>query len=156
LTSLCSSFTSLDYWAQNEKEYLNALTKDKNKEMTAIRNEFERISKEIQQKYKFKMQLLREDMEKKRKAEILKIETKKNQAIKDLCHKHEEKYKKIREYYMDICNTNMDIIRQLKEDVADANKENAQRQKDKQHQQEMNNAVVEPLNRATKEVKIKE
>jgi len=30
-----------------QKEYLNALTKDKNKEMTAIRNEFERISKEI-------------------------------------------------------------------------------------------------------------
>ena len=38
-----------------QKEYLNALTKDKNKEMTSIRNEFERISKEIQQKYKFKM-----------------------------------------------------------------------------------------------------
>jgi len=30
-----------------QKEYLNALTKDKNKEMTSIRNEFERISKEI-------------------------------------------------------------------------------------------------------------
>mmetsp|Transcript_30056 Transcript_30056/g.40706 ORF Transcript_30056/g.40706 Transcript_30056/m.40706 type:complete len:134 (+) Transcript_30056:307-708(+) len=95
-------------------------------------------------------------MEKKRKAEILKIETKKNMAIKQLCDKVEDKYKKIREYYLDICNTNMDIIRQLKEDVADANKENAQRTKDKQHQQEMNNAVVEPLNRATKEVKEKE
>ena len=66
-------------------------------------------------------------MEKKRKTEIMKIETKKNQAIKDLCAKHEEKYKKIREYYLDICNTNMDIIRQLKEDVGDANRENISR-----------------------------
>lgn len=70
-------------------------------------------------------------MEKKRKAEILKIETKKNQAIKALCDRVESKYKAIRDYYLDICNTNMDIIRQLKEDVADANKENAQRTKDK-------------------------
>lgn len=77
------------------------------------------------------MQLLRNDMEKKRKAEIAKIENQKNTAIKELCIRVEDKYKKIREYYLDICNTNMDIIRQLKEDVADANKENAQKTKDK-------------------------
>jgi len=77
------------------------------------------------------MQLLRNDMEKKRKERITKIETKKDQAIKDLCAKHEDKYKKIREYYLDIRNTNMDIIRQLKEDVNDANLENINRQKEK-------------------------
>ena len=59
---------------------------------TAIRKEFERISNEIQTKYKNKMTLLRTDMEKKRKAEIQKIESKKNQAIEDLKAKHEEKY----------------------------------------------------------------
>jgi len=45
---------------------------------TSIRKEFERISNEIQTKYKNKMTLLRTDMEKKRKAEIQKIESKKN------------------------------------------------------------------------------
>jgi hypothetical protein len=51
-------------------EYLNALTKDKNKQATKIRAEYERIANEIQLKYKHKMLLLREEMERKRKAMI--------------------------------------------------------------------------------------
>jgi growth arrest-specific protein 8 len=38
-------------------------------------------------------------MEKKRKAEIAKIEAKKDQAIKDLTSKHAAKYSAIKEYY---------------------------------------------------------
>ncbi len=59
-------------------EYLNALTKDKNKQATKIRAEYERIANEIQLKYKHKMLLLREEMERKRKAQIQQIESKKN------------------------------------------------------------------------------
>jgi len=50
-------------------------------------------------------------MEKKRRAEIAKIEDKKNEAIKALCEKHEHKFRDIRDYYSDITNTNMDIIK---------------------------------------------
>ena len=49
------------------QEYLNALTKDKNKQATLIRAEYERIANEISLKYKHKMLLLREEMERKRK-----------------------------------------------------------------------------------------
>ena len=52
-------------------EYLNTLTKDFNKSATQMRAEFERISNEISLKYKHKMLLLREEMERKRKALIL-------------------------------------------------------------------------------------
>ena len=93
------------------KEYLNALTKAYNKKQTEIRKEYERISEEIQRKYKHKMAVLRSDMERKRKAEIAKIEQKKNQAIKDLTKKHEQKYEDIKEYYQEITNTNLDIIK---------------------------------------------
>ena len=48
-------------------EYLNTLTKDFNKRATQMRSEFERISNEISLKYKHKMLLMREEMERKRK-----------------------------------------------------------------------------------------
>ena len=36
----------------------------------------------------------------------------------------EKKYSDIKDYYSEITNTNMDIIKQLKDDLADANAEN--------------------------------
>lgn len=81
------------------QEYLNALTKDKNKQATQIRQEYERIGNEIQLKYKHKMLLLREEMERKRKQMIAQIENKKNQAIKELTSKHAKKYNDIKNYY---------------------------------------------------------
>ena len=88
-----------------------------------LRGEFERIGNEISTKYKHKMLLLREDMEKKRKAAILMIEAKKNQAIRDLTNKHAKKYVDIKAYYQEITNTNLDIIKQLKDELGDARKE---------------------------------
>ena len=104
-------------------EYLNTLTKDFNKRATQMRSEFERISNEISLKYKHKMLLMREEMEKKRKLLIAQIEQKKNQAIKDLTAKHARKYADIKNYYQEITNTNLDIIKQLKDELSDAKKE---------------------------------
>jgi hypothetical protein len=57
-----------------------------------MRAEYERLANEISMKFKHKMLLLREEMERKRKQMILAIETKKNHAIKDLTEKHSKKY----------------------------------------------------------------
>lgn len=80
-------------------DYLNALTRDWNKRATQMRGEYERIGNEISTKFKHQMLLLREDMEKKRKAAIAMIEAKKNQAIKELTNKHAKKYDEIKAYY---------------------------------------------------------
>ena len=69
------------------------------------------------------MLLLREEMERKRKAMIQQIENKKNQAIKELTAKHAKKYNDIKNYYQEITNTNLDIIKQLKDELTDAKKE---------------------------------
>ena len=45
------------------------------------------------------MLLLREEIERKRKAMILQIENKKNAAIKELTQKHAKKYNDIKNYY---------------------------------------------------------
>ena len=79
-----------------------------------MRKEYERICNEIQLKYKNKMNLLRENMEIKRKDAISKIEAKKNLAIAKLVEKHELKYKNIREYYNEITGINIDLINSLK------------------------------------------
>ena len=67
-----------------QTEYSNALTKHYNALSTQKRKEHERIASEIQEKYKAKMTRLREDMETRRKAEIAKIEAKKNRTIEEL------------------------------------------------------------------------
>lgn len=92
-------------------EYLNALTKDFNKKATQMRAEYERLANEISMKFKHSMLLLRGEMEKKRKSMIHAIENKKNYAIKELTEKHAKKYQDIKNYYQEITNTNLDIIK---------------------------------------------
>jgi hypothetical protein len=91
------------------------------------------------------MLLLRQDKEKKRKNEIERIENKKNEAIRALTKKHEQKYSDIKEYYSEITNTNMDIIKQLKDDLADANNQNTRTQREMMVQKEENASVQQPL-----------
>lgn len=88
-----------------------------------MRSEYERIGNEISTKYKHMMLLLREEMEKRRKIAIQQIEVKKNLAIKELTTKHAKKYSDIKAYYQEITNTNLDIIKQLKDELSDARKE---------------------------------
>jgi len=119
-----------------------------------MRGEFERIGNEISTKFKHKMLLLREEMEKRRKQAIQMIEMKKNQAIKELTGKHEKKYMDIKAYYQEITNTNLDIIKQLKDELSDARKEDTMMQKVKLDQEEANKQIVEPLTKASEEVKV--
>jgi len=72
---------------------------------------------------------LRTEKENKRRAEIKKIEEKKNAAIKELTDKHEKKYNEIKNYYTEITNTNIDIIKQLKDDLNSNKKEEAKKNK---------------------------
>lgn len=100
-----------------QKEYKNALHKAYSAKQTEVRKEFERISNEIQVKFKNKMTRLRKEMDEKRKIECRKIEDKKNISISDLKAKHEKKYSDIKEYYTAITKTNLDLIRTLRGDL---------------------------------------
>lgn len=74
------------------KEYLNALTREKNREQTKARHEFERICNEIHLTYQYKMKMLRQEKVTERRAAIKRIQDKKDAAIEDLIQKHEQKY----------------------------------------------------------------
>ena len=96
---------------------------------------------------------LRTEKENRRRAEIKKIEEKKNAAIKELTDKHEKKYNEIKNYYTEITNTNIDIIKQLKDDLNRDKKEEAKKNKLKYEAQEANNKVVGPMKEAEQAVK---
>ena len=87
--------------------------------MLIVYLEAERKANETKKHYNYKMQEMRRDMEDVRKKKIKEIEEKKNLMIKELTKKHTTKYLAIKNYYNEITNTNLDLLKQLKEDVID-------------------------------------
>lgn len=134
-------------------EYVRALKKANNKKKTAIRQEHERIANEIKMKYTHKMLLLRKEMEDKRKAMIMQIEAKKDKAIEDLINRHDQNYIKIKGYYQEITNTNLDVIKQMKDDLAEVRRDDQQKYKDLIEQKKINSRMSEPLKAIDQEVK---
>lgn len=88
---------------------------------------------------------LRKKMEEKRKRIIQQIENKKNQAIKDLTLAHEKKYTHIKNYYQEITNTNMEIIKSLKNDLQQKKADDAMKLKQLMDQEAKNKLVLEPM-----------
>ena len=66
------------------------------------------------------MAMLRNEMDGKRKEEIKAIQETKDAHIDQLTKSHAKKYDDIKHYYGDITNTNLDIIKQLKDDYSQA------------------------------------
>lgn len=91
------------------------------------------------------MKLLREEKVRERRAAIKKIQEKKDAAIEELTNKHEVKYDAIRSYYVEITNTNLDIINQLASDLDRQKREDKRWERSKFRQERDNNAILEPM-----------
>ncbi|EFJ43922.1 hypothetical protein VOLCADRAFT_121364 [Volvox carteri f. nagariensis] len=124
------------------------------KEITKLRQEFELQARELQQKYEKKMKMLRDDLELRRKQEIHEIEERKNTHINELMKKHERAFAEIKNYYNDITHNNLDLIKTLKEDVAEMKKREAQNEKLMYEIAQDNKRLSEPLTKALKEVEM--
>ncbi|MEW5316708.1 MAG: hypothetical protein WDW38_008060 [Sanguina aurantia] len=84
--------------------------------------------------------------------EIHEIEERKNTHINELMKKHERAFAEIKNYYNDITHNNLDLIKTLKEDVAEMKKREAQNEKLMYEIAQENKRLSEPLTRALKEV----
>mmetsp|Transcript_4352 Transcript_4352/g.15055 ORF Transcript_4352/g.15055 Transcript_4352/m.15055 type:complete len:470 (+) Transcript_4352:14-1423(+) len=120
--------------------------------ITKLRQEFEQNAKDMQQKYEKKMKLLRDDLELRRKQEVHEIEERKNTHINELMKKHEKAFAEIKNYYNDITHNNLDLIKTLKEDVAEMKKKEAANDKLMFEIAQENKRLSEPLTKALKEV----
>ena len=88
-----------------------------------------KILQGLQHKYEKKMDMLREELELRRKNEIKEIEERKNKQIHTLMKNHEKAFGDIKNYYNDITHNNLDLIKSLKEEVADVRRREIQDEK---------------------------
>lgn len=113
-----------------------------------MRQEFERTSKEIQLKFERQRKSIRDELESRRRKQIQKIEDCKNAHISQLMNAHEKAFGEIKNYYNDITHNNLDLIKSLKEDVAEMKKKEAQDEKLMFEIAQENKRMSEPLKKA--------
>ena len=99
-----------------------------------------------------RMKTVRERLERRRKEETSSIDERKNAHIKKLRKDHEQAFSEIKNYYNDITHNNLDLIKSLKDEVAEMKKKE---QADEQKMNEIyneNRRMSEPLKKAQKDV----
>ncbi|CAJ0955825.1 unnamed protein product, partial [Ranitomeya imitator] len=135
-------------------------------EITRLRNDFERQVKvtykrvftppishaEIESKYEKKMQVLRDELELRRKTEIHEVEERKNGQINALMKNHEKAFSDIKNYYNDITLNNLALINSLKEQMEEMRKKEDRLEKEMADLQQQNRRLTEPLQKAREEV----
>ena len=138
----------------SHEDFVRNLKESHDKQITLLRGEFEQHAKELQSKYDKKMKNLREELEGRRKLEIHEVEERKNYHINELMKKHEKAFGEIKNYYNDITHNNLDLIKSLKEEVAEMKKKEAANEKLMFEIAQENKRLSEPLTRALKEVEL--
>nr|CCA20860.1 hypothetical protein PITG_22689 [Albugo laibachii Nc14] len=133
-------------------EYMKSLTHEQDRKISELRHQYERYAKDIQQKYERKRKVVRDRLEAQRKADTQQIEERKNLHIGQLMSAHEKAFREIKNYYNDITHNNLDLIKSLKEQVADLKKKEAQDEKLMFEISQENKRMSEPLKRALQDV----
>ncbi|XP_057169858.1 dynein regulatory complex subunit 4 isoform X2 [Ursus arctos] len=117
-------------------------------EITRMRNDFERQVREIEAKYDKKMQMLRDELELRRKTEIHEVEERKNGQINMLMQRHEEAFTDIKNYYNDITLNNLALINSLKEQMEDMRRKEDHLEKEMMEVSVQNKRLADPLQKA--------
>mmetsp|Transcript_15795 Transcript_15795/g.39097 ORF Transcript_15795/g.39097 Transcript_15795/m.39097 type:complete len:471 (+) Transcript_15795:270-1682(+) len=97
-----------------------------------LRETFEANHGTLEKNYEDQIAELKRDLELKRKCEMHEIEERKNQHINDLLFNHQEAFDQIKGYYNDITHDNLQLIKSLKDEIAemkDYERTNLQRMK---------------------------
>jgi hypothetical protein len=134
------------------EDVIRNLKLDQDKAMTRLRQEHERHLKELQARFDQEVSTLRDELEVRRKMETLEIEERKNLHINELMKKHERAFSEIKSFYNEIVNNNLDLIRTLKDELAELKKKEATNERLMFEIAQENRRLSEPLERALKEV----
>jgi growth arrest-specific protein 8 len=131
---------------------LHQLKMENDRAVTEERKRYEREAKELQARVEKKMKVLRENLETVRRDEVRDLETRKNNHINEIMKKHQKALADIKNYYNDITHNNLDLIRSLKEEVAEMKKKEAKNEKQMLDLARENKRLSEPLTTALKSV----
>merc|ERR1712224_590638 len=116
-----------------------------------LREEFERNIEGLKERQEARLQQLKMDLEL-RKVDTHEIEERKNLHINDLMKNHEKAFGQIKNYYNDITNDNLKLIKSLKDEVAEMKKKAVANQKLMHDISLENQRLKEPLTIAVAEV----
>ncbi len=101
----------------SHEDIIKSLKQKQDQNITKIRADFERKSKELHSKYEKKLKVIRDELVLKRKNEIHEIEERKNGQINALMKNHHKAFTEIKNYYNDITLNNLALINSLKVNV---------------------------------------
>lgn len=132
--------------------YLKSLKHAQDRNITLLRAEVERKTSEVHRNFEQRMKMVRERLEARRKAETAAIEERKNIHIEHLMKAHEKAFAEIKNYYNDITHNNLDLIKSLKEEVADMRRKEQLDEKLMYEVAQENKRMSEPLRRAKQDV----
>merc|ERR1719316_2532285 len=133
-----------DQQLENEED-VKMLRQGFAKSLGKLRETFEQNHKALESQYEEQVQQLRIDLELKAKVEVHEIEERKNQHINELLFNHQEAFDEIKTYYNDITHDNLQLIRELKDEIT------GMREREKTNQKRMalltqeNKELSEPL-----------
>lgn len=117
-----------------------------------MRKDFEKKVSEIQDRLDLRLVQLEEDLKLRRKVHIHEIEERKNLHINDLMRNHERAFGQMKNYYNDITNDNLQLIRSLKDQVSEMKVKQVTNQKLMFDISNENQRLREPLTIAVAEV----
>ena len=105
----------------NEMELSNVVRVNKEIEtyesgLNLLKQSYDKQINSIESNYKQKLQTLKENLELRLKVEIHEVEERKNKHRNELMVKHEKAFRNIKDYYNEITASNLDKIRDLKEE----------------------------------------
>merc|ERR1712217_346437 len=110
-----------------------------------LRETFETNHQQLLQQYEKQVEELQVDLELRRKVEIHEIEERKNQHINELLLNHQEAFDEIKAYYNDITRDNLQLIKNLKDEIQDMKDREKKNQKKMQVLTQENKDLSEPL-----------
>ena len=115
-----------------------------------LRAEFSRKSSECRHHFEKKSKTLRESLDAVAVIDIQRIENRKNGHISELMARHRLKFDRIKKYYSDITHANLELIRNLKEEVGDMKKKESAVQIEVNEIKKINKKLSKPLQKNRK------
>lgn len=113
---------------------------------------YEAQIRDAEKKYEAKLSVLRDELELRRRAEVHEIEEKKNEHINELIRKHETAFGEMKAYYNQITSNNLELIRSLKEEIANMKRNDEHNETLMFDIERENQNLNEPLELAKKDV----
>jgi hypothetical protein len=136
----------------SHQDALKALRSEHERELTMMRQQYELQARELHASHEARHRSLRSELELRRRTELHEVEERKNAHISSLLLQHERQYASMKQYYNDITHNNLDLIKALKEELAELTKRGAASEKLMWEIAQENKRLSEPLQTALREV----